>query len=337
MLVVRPRQRLHRSAVLWHDAVRRPTNLQDSNAWFQVTTTAVMRARSSHSTSMSSKSSIDLYVLGSGPSTSVPSIRCLVTNPNCPVCPEAHANPNSRNRRGNPSLLVKHQGFHILIDCGKTFRESFLRCCVPSEIPPLVDAVVLTHSHADACFGLDDPRDIQRRAPSSGLAVLPVHCSRQTGRDITTQFSYLFPDHTSTKLPSTVLWTSKLQQVHFNDTGVTSFAIQGSSLTFQALPVWHGADYMAHLLDGPPIDVMFLDALHVSQSHPTHMSLPEALQCLERIQPRKAYLVGMGHSIDYSMHQAQLVQRRAACGIDVELAFDGLHIHVDERATDASS
>ncbi|RHY28462.1 hypothetical protein DYB32_005960 [Aphanomyces invadans] len=321
-----------------------------------------MRARSSHSTSMSSKSSMDLYVLGSGPSTSVPSIRCLVTNPNCPVCPEAHANPNSRNRRGNPSLLVKHQGFHILIDCGKTFRESFLRCCVPSEIPPLVDAVVLTHSHADACFGLDDLRDIQRRAPSSGLAVLPVHCSRQTGRDITTQFSYLFPDHTSTKLPSTVLWTSKLQQVHFNDTGVTSFAIQGSSLTFQALPVWHGADYIAHgfefgheigrrivyisdvsrltvetqahLLDGPPIDVMFLDALHVSQSHPTHMSLPEALQCLERIQPRKAYLVG---SIDYSMHQAQLVQRRAACGIDVELAFDGLHIHVDERATDASS
>src|SRR3989338_4572571 len=49
-----------------------------------------------------------LRVLGSGSSSSTPTIRCL-KNPNgpCPRCDDAMKNPlTSKNRRGNPSLLL---------------------------------------------------------------------------------------------------------------------------------------------------------------------------------------------------------------------------------------
>lgn len=40
----------------------------------------------------------------------------------CKACDEAYTNGDSRNLRGNPSIIVQHGGKNILIDCGKTFR-----------------------------------------------------------------------------------------------------------------------------------------------------------------------------------------------------------------------
>ncbi|KAF0716282.1 Aste57867_2925 [Aphanomyces stellatus] len=298
-------------------------------------------------------SKLEMLVLGSGPSTSVPSIRCLLTNPTCTVCPEAQANPASRNRRGNPSLFVKHEGVHILIDCGKTFRESVLRCLPQHNVHP-VDAVVLTHGHADACFGLDDLRDVQRKASTStpSLEALPIHCSHRTRAEIEGKFDYLFA---SSPAPTTALWTAKLQWCEFAD--MDTFVVR-DRVSVRALPVWHGRDYiangfefggeigrrvvyisdvsaipdetMAYLHAGAAIDVLFIDALHLDQRHGTHMNLPEALAAIRALQPTKTFLVGMGHSFDYAVHQASL--REMADGIDVEMAYDGLAITLEEEA-----
>lgn len=77
---------------------------------------------------------------------------------------------NNKNYRNNPSLLISHtnndddQSFgtygeddvpirNVIIDCGKTFRETAIRWMPPNGIRSL-DAVVLTHEHMDACAGL---------------------------------------------------------------------------------------------------------------------------------------------------------------------------------------
>ncbi|CAK4098759.1 unnamed protein product [Aphanomyces euteiches] len=293
-------------------------------------------------------STIELLVLGSGPSTSIPSIRCLVSNADCRVCSEAHANPNSKNRRLNPSLFVKYAGLNLLIDCGKTFREGLMRVVPQHEIYPL-DAVVLTHGHADACFGLDDLRDVQAKLNPSQLAALPIYCSRRTRQEIEPKFGYLFePSDPSVK---SQLWTAKLQWREFDD--MTSFRVC-DKVVFNALAVWHGHDYLAngfefgfeigrrivyisdvsrlteetlgHLRQGVAIDILFLDALHVDFPHGTHMSLNDAKATIQELRPVKTYLVGMGHTFDFNVHQPWLQTWKQSMGIDVEMAYDGLHL-----------
>ena len=49
---------------------------------------------------------------------------------------------------------------NILIDLGKTFRDAVITVLLPLHVR-LVDAILLTHDHADAMGGLDDVRDLQ--------------------------------------------------------------------------------------------------------------------------------------------------------------------------------
>ncbi len=112
----------------------------------------------------------NLIFVGTGSSTGVPRIGCVQKvcpiyshqKPgHCAVCDDA-VKPNSKNRRRNPSVLIQNGKHNILIDCGKTFRESmisifFLRInlkdCILQHKILHIDAVVLTHNHADAFLG----------------------------------------------------------------------------------------------------------------------------------------------------------------------------------------
>lgn len=49
---------------------------------------------------------------------------------------------------------------HVLIDCGKTFRDAYFKVMIRWNIR-VVDTLLLTHGHADAIAGLDDLRDMQ--------------------------------------------------------------------------------------------------------------------------------------------------------------------------------
>jgi phosphoribosyl 1,2-cyclic phosphodiesterase len=73
---------------------------------------------------------------------------------------------------------------HVLLDCGKTFRAAALGALAALGVERL-DAVVLTHSHADAMGGLDDLRDVSPRTP------LSVYCSETTYRRAAAAFDYL--------------------------------------------------------------------------------------------------------------------------------------------------
>ncbi|KAF1334952.1 Metallo-beta-lactamase family protein, partial [Globisporangium splendens] len=145
---------------------------------------------------------MEVVVLGSGPSSSVPSIRCLLTNAACRVCHEAHANPASKNRRLNPSILVRNlaAGTNLLVDCGKTFREAALRV-FPQIGVTAVHGVVLTHGHADAVLGLDDLREVQafderidpitKEHQKIASKPLILHCSPATREEIRGKFEYM--------------------------------------------------------------------------------------------------------------------------------------------------
>ncbi|TXG68573.1 hypothetical protein EZV62_003508 [Acer yangbiense] len=103
-----------------------------------------------------------IIFVGTGTSEGIPRVSCL-TNPSkkCPVCTKA-AEPGNRNKRLNTSMLIRYPGpsgrCNILIDAGKFFYHSAI-CWFPSYGIRTIDAVIITHSHADAIRGLDDLRD----------------------------------------------------------------------------------------------------------------------------------------------------------------------------------
>src|SRR4051812_979933 len=88
---------------------------------------------------------IDLLFLGSGTSVGIPMIGCT-----CTTC----TSPDPRDRRTRASVVVSY-GFdtNVLVDASPELRLQ----CVANQVDA-IDAVVITHAHADHIMGMDDLR-----------------------------------------------------------------------------------------------------------------------------------------------------------------------------------
>ena len=69
------------------------------------------------------------------------------------------------------------------------------------------------------------------------------------------------------------------------------------------------------------LDCLFMNALRLTP-HPTHQSLSQALEQVERIRPRKAYFIHASHQL--GMH----AEVEATLPPHVRLAYDGLTVEI---------
>jgi len=138
-------------------------------------------------------------ILGSGASSGVPFLGCVLEDPAgvpscCAVCRDAHEHPFSPNRRGNVSCALRFPrpdgggDFTVVVDCGKTFRDTVARVW-PRLEPPLrrMDALLLSHAHADAFMGMDCLREVSPASP------IHVYCHAPTYQRVCLAFPYLVP------------------------------------------------------------------------------------------------------------------------------------------------
>ncbi len=111
-------------------------------------------------------------VLGCGPSWGVPRIggewgSCDAANP--------------KNRRRRAGIVVEEAGKTILVDAAPDLREGLLSCDIKK-----IDAVIITHAHADHIHGIDD-----LRVPSWILGrPIPAYGSAKTFASIHERFGY---------------------------------------------------------------------------------------------------------------------------------------------------
>jgi phosphoribosyl 1,2-cyclic phosphodiesterase len=302
-----------------------------------------------------------IVIVGSGSSSSTPKLDCAMSGSPCPACKDALANPMSRNRRLNVSLLLQikpapaadqppEEGqdaklVNVLVDCGKTFREAALRVLAPRRIDSL-HSVVLTHDHSDAVLGLDDLREFSSNHDKKGDNVPPieVYADARTLKSMERVFPYL---HSVSKAQS---WVASIDWKEFKP--MEPFQVAGISIV--PLPLEHGRNYICFgfsfttaigkvvylsdvsnipsetmaALKGPekPI-ILILDFLS-ERVNPAHFGAKEAIAAAKEIGAQHTIFVGMSHSIEYNHWQEKLLeyfpQRNAELGYDGLVVFDAV-------------
>lgn len=250
-----------------------------------------------------------LTFLGTGTSTGVPSIGC-----ECETCLSA----DPRDKRLRVSILIEHGGQTVLVDTSSDFRQQALRHKLKR-----LDAVLVTHCHADHIFGLDDIRPLNFR-----YGALGVYANEKAWPDIRRIFKYIFePSHFGGGLPQVIPHTV-LAGAPFS---------LGRELQITPLEVIHGRlpvmayrfndfAYATDLSDIPPptldamtdLKVLVLDCLRIKE-HPTHLCLERALGFIAKLKPQRAYLTHLAHDFKHERDSVLLPE-------GVEFAYDGLTV-----------
>lgn len=228
-----------------------------------------------------------LTFLGTGTSTGVPSIGC-----DCETC----MSDDPRDKRLRVSVLIEHRDKKVLVDTSSDFRQQALRAGIRH-----LDAILITHCHVDHVFGLDDIRPLNfRHGP------MPVFANEPAWVDLRRIFQYIFnPTHFGGGLPKLVPHTV----VH-----KSPFCI-GDDLEIMPLEVIHGTlpvvayrfndfAYATDLKTIPPesmdglrdLDCLVLDCVRI-KPHSTHLCLEEALEIIEDLRPKRAFLTHLNHDI----------------------------------------
>jgi phosphoribosyl 1,2-cyclic phosphate phosphodiesterase len=251
-------------------------------------------------------------VLGCGASWGVPAI-----GPDWGRCDPA--DPRNRRRRG--SLLVESRGQVLLIDTSPDLREQLLDAGAAR-----IDAVLLTHAHADHLHGIDDLRIVNQLMKRP----IPFYGAAAALADATQRFGYAF----APPVPGRPLYRPAL--IACEITGpfiaggmpVVPFAQDhghgATTLGFRIGPLAYSTDVTAlddNTLESlAGIELWVVDCLR-REAHPTHSHLAKTLAWIDRVAPRRAVLVHMDQSLDYCELAAELPA-------GVEPGRDGLVIEV---------
>lgn len=235
-------------------------------------------------------------VLGSGTSTGVPVIHC-----GCPVC----LSTDPFDHRLRTSVYLTCDGFGLLIDPSADFRLQALRYRIPR-----IDAVIVSHAHADHVFGMDELRQYNRLQEES---TINIYARDFTIKSLSQIFSYIVnfkpkendqmyrPQLRFCTLPQDpykigpfIVETIILPHGPATSTGLKisaygkTFAIASdcNELTPEAMKLFHGVNFL--LLDGLR-----------DRPHPSHLNIESSVALMEKLQPKIGRFIHIGHDISH--------------------------------------
>jgi phosphoribosyl 1,2-cyclic phosphate phosphodiesterase len=263
--------------------------------------------------------------LGTGTSYGVPHIGC-----DCAVCTSTDAH----NKRLRSSVLVEHEGTHILVDTTPDLRAQLLRCDARR-----LDAVLWTHWHNDHVVGVDDLRPL-----CNMQGYIPGYGSAQTLESLRKSFGYVFVEGRE---------YDGFPRINITEVNAGQ-VLEIGMLRVTALQIQHGRSeifayrFEARVLAGKenitadaPVfvyatdcsavpehtraamrdaDLLVLGALR-HREHPAHFTVAQALEESQRLQARRTLFTHIAHDLDHEETNAHLPAGAA-------LAYDEMIVEV---------
>ena len=248
--------------------------------------------------------SLAVTILGCGSSGGVPRVA-----QGWGVCDPA----NPLNRRRRCSILVEQTGpegvTRVLVDTSPDLREQLIDARVKH-----LDAILMTHGHADHTNGIDDVRPLVLHMRRK----LDIHMDERTSRVVRRAFGYIFDTPEGSQYPP-LLHDRRIRAghaVHIEGAGGALEAMplrldhgEIESLGFRFGNVAYTPDVKTIFPESYPhlegLDLWIIDALRYTR-HPTHFSLEEALDMIRLFRPKRAILTNLATELDYATLKAEL-------------------------------
>ncbi len=255
---------------------------------------------------------LSITFLGTGTSQGIP-----VIGNDHPVC----LSEDPKDKRLRTSALIRCNQRYMVIDCGPDFRQQLLNNPIPR-----LDALLLTHEHADHTHGIDDLRPFFFRQGK-----LRVYATRKVFSSLERRFDYIF-DRSENRYPGAPEVDSReiVPEMPFHVDDIEVIPVEGQHHRITVLGFRIGP--LAYLTDIKSLknkekdklkdlEVLVLSALR-KDPHPSHLSLDEAVELACSIGARRTYFTHISHLMGF--HE----ETEASLPQGIFLAYDNLQLQV---------
>ena len=252
---------------------------------------------------------IKVTFLGTGTSQGIP-----IIGSDHPVC----KSNNPKDKRLRSSVLINWDDYNFLIDCGPDFRMQMLNANCKT-----IDAIIYTHEHSDHVAGLDDIRPFFFKQGK-----IPVYAHERVLNELKKRFYYIFDDDYnypgSPKVEGNIISSScrvkdkKIIPVNafHKDLQVFGYRFENFAYLTDVKTIENKETNKLKNLD-----VLVINALRIEE-HYSHFNLQQALDFVDVVNPKKAYLTHISHMLGFHND----VEKKLPT--NVFLAYDGLEITI---------
>lgn len=223
-----------------------------------------------------------------------------------------------RNQRFRCSAWIQTEESSVIIDTSPEFRLQTIRNSIRH-----IDLVLITHEHMDHIGGLDDLRAYNYKQKSS----IPLYSTENGINAIRRRFDYMFGDHKYPGSTSVDLSVMK-NPTRFRDLNITPLPYGHGDVTVHGYRL-NDFSYMTDVKSIPDSTkelvkgskVMVLSGLRWGPEHPTHLTIPEAVEVADELEIPTTYLIHMNSYVDHEETNRRLPEH-------VRLAYDQLEIEI---------
>jgi phosphoribosyl 1,2-cyclic phosphate phosphodiesterase len=271
---------------------------------------------------------VEILILGCGDAKGVPKLGC-----ECRICQDA-LKRNSKNRRTRASIIFRFNKKNLLIDTSPDFREQMVENNIYS-----IDALLLTHSHADHILGFEDffyfINFLNKRKKNYSF---PIFGSEETLQDVKKRFFYLFKDK---RLSFISLKLYKVScSFHLFDCEITPIRVDHGDYRATVFGYLFNVNQKSilYIPDGIKIrkkdfkkllkysnrdslDVLIIGMSRLKHSPNTYQScfsLEQILKLRNILRPKQCFLTHLPHYIDYNLKLPS----------EIKMCFDKMKIRV---------
>lgn len=252
---------------------------------------------------------LNVYFLGTGTSQGIP-----VIGSNHSVC----LSDDSKDKRLRVSVWVYSEDFSIVIDCGPDFRQQMLTSGCSQ-----IDALLMTHEHADHTAGLDDIRPFYFKQGD-----IPIYAHNRVLENLERRFDYIFKNENKYPGTPSVIPIEVKENSNFK---IKNQLIEPINVMHGNLQVFgYKIGEFVYLTDVKTVEIAEINKIKQckvlvinclrEEPHHAHFNLEEALDFISLVQPKKTYLTHISHL--FGFHEE--IQKKLPENVFV--AYDNLEI-----------